>query len=177
MPVELADQEGGLILSELEELTNSRDQMLIIQAVPLNSSILKTSFSYQNQTANGKKSINNMFGLTKRIPSLKGVPNQIAEASANMLAHQIESFAKYLSGIQSRGNLPVIYFAGFSVAEAMLQRGILPASNQIPWYLQISGKNGIGRIYRQPELSQFLQTSPNKKSMMTDLELIISDSD
>ena len=92
MPVELADQEGGLILSELEELTNSRDQMLIIQAVPLNSSILKTSFSYQNQTANGKKSINNMFGLTKRIPSLKGVPNQIAEASANMLAHQIESF-------------------------------------------------------------------------------------
>jgi hypothetical protein len=37
--------------------------------------------------------------------------------------------------------------------------------------------NAIGRIYRQPELSQFLQTSPNKNLMLIDLESIISDLD
>jgi hypothetical protein len=177
MPVELANQEGGLDLSELEALTYSGDQMLIIQTVPLNSSVLKTSFSGQDPTAGGKTSINDMLGLTRHIPSLKDVPDQIAEASANILVHHIESFGKYLSSIQSRCNLPVIYFAGFSVAEEMLQRGILPASKLIPWYLQLSGKNGIGRIYRQPELSQFLQTLPDKNPMMIDLESIISDLD
>ena len=39
------------------------------------------------------------------------------------------------------------------------------------------GKNGIGRIYSQPESSQFIQTSPNKIPIMIDLESIISDSD
>jgi hypothetical protein len=49
MPVELANQEGGLDLSELEELTYSRDQMLIVQTIPLNSNILKTRFAVRNR--------------------------------------------------------------------------------------------------------------------------------
>ena len=95
MPVELANQEGGLDLSALEELTHSRDQMLFVQTIPLNSNILKIRFGCQESTAGGKTSINDMLGLTRRIPSLRGVPGQIAESSANRLVHQIESFGNF----------------------------------------------------------------------------------
>ncbi len=69
----------------------------------------------------------------------------------------------------------IIYFTGFSIPNESVQSSNLASSHLIPWHLSISSKEGIERIYRQPELSDFLKSFSDYNPHMIDLDSIILD--
>ena len=111
--------------------------------------------------------------METHVPGLNGSTNSFSQASADRLVQEIGVLSQLLANKEVTG--PVVYLAGFNLVAESAQSGNLPYSSLIPWYLFLGDKNGVRRIYRQPELSKMLRQLPEDNPRIVDLESIISD--
>lgn len=174
-PLEMGEPDGKINLHELAKNSPSSGVMLIIQSVPLVKGEHEKENGDQFRASGNSMDSTMVENIKAHIPTLNGLNDSLPKGSVDMLAQQIMAISQLLG---KNGKVligPIIYLAGFSLIDDSEHAGNLPSSEFIPWYLMVSEENGVRRIYRQPELSEFLRKLPKVNPHIVDLETIISD--
>lgn len=172
-PVEMGNPDGELDRHDLAELAPLSELTLIIQSVPLVAGGLEEGIGDPPWPIDDGVKMAEIDNLKTHVPGLNGSTNSFSLASADRLVQQIGVLSQLLANKEVTG--PVVYLAGFNLVAESAQSGSLPYSSLIPWYLFLGDKNGVRRIYRQPELSKMLRQLPEDNPRIVDLESIISD--
>jgi len=171
LPIEMAVLDGGISFQELSLFSGLT---LIIQSVSL-SQVESTKRSNLTSLENDIINLDSMNNLMTHIPVINKLPDSLLKASTDKLVQQIKDLGQYIADNEKKLKGSIIYFTGFSIPNVSAQSSNLASSHLIPWHLSISSKEGIERIYRQPELSDFLYSFPDNNPYMIDLESIILD--
>ena len=173
-PMEIGEPEGKLDLNDFNEITQDSQPTFLIQSIPLCEGKLYDLDSGQEEIPDKNKRSTMEGGLKYHVPNTEGLKNSLARASVDMLIQQIGVLSQKLTGKKKVHGL-IIYLAGFSLIENAAVSEALPSSKFIPWYLMIVDKNCVKRIYRQPELDQFLHNLSADNPCIVDIESMITE--
>ena len=176
-PIELSNSKGEFDLQELSELTSFSGLTLIIQSFPIDAlEMIKGEI-----TPPLLNSISGVFdkadSLKAHIPVPSGIVSDLSQDSVDMLLHQAMVLSQYFTQHNNDMTGPIIYLTGFSIKSAISHTNDLRESRIIPWYLLIEDKKSLRRVYRQPELENFLQFTAEEAPRIYDLEEHISEMD
>ena len=98
-----------------------------------------------------------------------------SQVTFDLITKQINLFSQQFTENKKESSGTVIYLTGFNYTQETSSINNLLHSTFIPWYLFVSEKNEVKRIYRQPELNSFFQSLPEATPLIKDLDSLISD--
>jgi len=173
-PMEIGEPEGKLDLNDFNDITRDSQPTLLIQSIPLCEGELYDLDGGQKEIPGIIKKSVTEDGLKYHVPITQGLKNSLARASVDMLIQQIGVLSQKLTSKKKVHGL-IIYLAGFSFIDETAVNEALPSSKFISWYLMIVDKNCVKRIYRQPELDQFLYNLSADNPYIVDIETMITE--
>ncbi len=176
-PVEISAPNGEIDTLEFSEFSNFSGITLILQSLPIiparDRKQEPTDFSSQ-YIENGNKP-EQTPNLKTLVPILDGIEPNFSQVTFDIITQQINLFSQQLTENKKESSGTVIYLTGFNYTQETSSINNLLHSTFIPWYLFVSEKNEVKRIYRQPELNSFFQSLPEATPLIKDLDSLISD--
>ena len=174
-PFEIGGYYGELDLRKISEFLLSPEITLIIQSVPLVEGMPNKVGRDVSWSKNDDSKLYKTDNIKTHIPGLRGINDSFAKISVDLLDKHIYAFSQYLSEYRNENIGPVLYLAGFNLAQNLAHGENLPYSEILPWYLMLCDKNAVRRVYKQPELGKILKELPEENPQLIDLEVVISD--
>ena len=173
-PLEVCSPKGELDMSEFTELSDTHELTLIIQTFPL-------AYSTTNRRSETKLTNVNFDGkdnnLDVHIPQPTGLESELSRSSLNLLMEQVGLLSNYFTQDKINPKRKFLYLSGFSYLDIKREPGGLPESKIIPWYFLIVNGKKNKRIYRQPELNDFLESLFEEPPKIDNLDEIITSID
>ncbi len=173
-PLEVCSPKGELDMREFTELSDTHELTLIIQTFPLVFSTTNHRMGNKLTNVNFDRKVNN---LDVHIPQPSGLDSELSRSSLNLLMEQVGLLSSYFTQDQINPQKKFLYLSGFSYLDIKRESGGLPESKIIPWYFLIVNGKKNKRIYRQPELNDFLESLYEEPPKIDDLEEIIASID